>query len=521
MVWQNIRARLQEWAGISIRLKLILGFNLFLIALTLLAFFALRELNRSRDISSQIESTSIARIEHATHIGEELSHLRSYELEYIAAEEWALLAQARADINRSLSTLDEAMADYRETFQEEEPLETFLRFQLSYSAYLSTHDQILGLADEGRTDDALLVYSAATPFFTSLEEEAHSLRHLAQADAEQSVHQQKTVSDRTRNILIGGLVGLALLIFAVGHPVSLYIDRRLRSLTEGAERVSRSDFTQSIAPGNRDEFGVLARRFNRMMESLQATRDEVAKLHAQALRLREERIALLQQGLTRVVEAQENERQRIARELHDQAGQSLTALQLGLSRIEEHAQSPELQEMAATLRAGATEAMETIRSLALDLRPSALDELGLVPALRDYIRTFAERVHIPVDLHFSPFDGKLTDETKLTLFRITQEGLTNIAKHSQATHVTVDLRVNGSSLRLVIEDNGVGFDVEQALESAGQKSLGLFGMLERCHLIGSNLDLHSEPGKGTRLTVTVPLPRPAPDPDSLETADAP
>jgi signal transduction histidine kinase len=107
--------------------------------------------------------------------------------------------------------------------------------------------------------------------------------------------------------------------------------------------------------------------------------------------MREERIDLLQEGLTREVKAQERERQRVARELHDQAGQALTALQLGLSRVERSAASSETREMAASLRAMAVDTMALIRSLALDLRPAALDELGLVSALRQYIKAFSER----------------------------------------------------------------------------------------------------------------------------------
>lgn len=313
--------------------------------------------------------------------------------------------------------------------------------------------------------------------------------------------------DRARVLLVGGLAAVALLIFAVGHPLVTYIHRRLRALTDGTERVARGDLSHRIAIGGRDEFWALAKAFNTMVDSLEAARDEVARLHTQALQMREERIALLREGLTRVVHAQEGERQRVARELHDQAGQGLAALQVGLSSIEKAASSGQVAQEAASLRSLAIETMNIIRNLAFDLRPSALDELGLVPALRDYIRTFSSRVDIPIDFEASALDDTLSEETKVTLFRIVQEALANIAKHARATRAGVSLVSEDHILRLVIEDDGVGFDVRRALAQQGEASLGLFGMQERCHLVAGALQIFSEPGEGTKLTITVPHSR--------------
>ncbi|MEE8162447.1 MAG: sensor histidine kinase, partial [Anaerolineae bacterium] len=236
---------------------------------------------------------------------------------------------------------------------------------------------------------------------------------------------------------------------------------------------------------------------------LEAARDEVTTLHGQALQMREERIALLRDGLTRVVQAQEGERKRVARELHDQAGEGLAALQIGLSGIEKAASSDEVAQAAASLRSLAIETMDIIRNLAFDMRPSALDELGLVPALRDYVRTFSSRVGIPIHFEAFRFDEALSEEAKVTLFRIVQEGLVNIAKHARATHARVSLSNGDQILRLVIEDDGVGFDVQRALGQQGKASLGLFGMQERCNLLAGDLQIFSEPTKGTKLTITV------------------
>jgi len=489
----------------SIRFRLILGFNLFLIALALVGFLTLREISRSHDISSQIDSVFMARMEQASHIEEELSRLRSLELEYVATAEPTQRAQVRSQLAATLLSLLQGTTAYQQSLRDGQVPEDFRLFSQGYAEYLATHQQLLALADDGRRDAAFTLYADSAAQFRATEDNAHSLRHEEYAAAREATREGNAISDRARNILIAGLAALAVLILVVGHPSVTYIHRRLRALIEGAQGVARGDLDQRVAIGGRDEFGAVASAFNSMVESLGAARQEVAQLHAQALQMREERIALLQEGLTRVVKAQENERSRVARELHDQAGQGLTSLQLGLSRIEKAAPSPAIEEAAAALRALTVETMNVIRDLALDLRPSALDDLGLVPALRDFTKTFSSRLDIPIDFQAAPLDEELPEETKVTLFRIVQEGLTNIAKHAGASRALVSLEAQDSSLRLVIEDDGVGFNVERALGQEGHKSLGLFGMQERCHLLGGDLRITSQSGKGTKLVVTVPL----------------
>ncbi len=220
--------------------------------------------------------------------------------------------------------------------------------------------------------------------------------------------------------------------------------------------------------------------------------------------MHEERISLLQDRMAQVVKAQEGERQRVARELHDQAGQTLTALQLGLSQMEGSGPTPDVQEEAAALRRLALEAMRIIRNLTLDLRPSALDELGLPLALRDYTETYTDRTGIPVDLTVTGAPQRLPAETEVTLFRIVQEALTNVAKHAQASQARVTLALENPVVTLTIEDDGVGFDVARALGAEQRRSLGLIGMQERCRLIGGELQIWTSPGEGTRLVITVP-----------------
>ena len=494
----------------SIRVRLILGFNLFLAALALLGFFSLRDAFRAQDLSEHVDSVSLGRLEQAGHFVEQTAQLRSLELSYLLADQPDTRAGAQHRMDTSIQMLDSSLSAYQASQGNVTSPAVLLSYTDNYRHYLRTHAELIALADSGQTDDALAFYAGSATQYSGLAAQAETLFGAEQASLDAELADQHAISDRRRVVLIGGLLGVALVIFAVGNALVAYIHRRLRVLTEGTQRLSRGDFSRPVAVGGGDEFGVLARDFNGMMDSLRAARDQVAHLHAEALRMREERIALLQEGLTREVKAQERERQRVARELHDQAGQALTALQLGLSRVERSAASSETREMAASLRAMAVDTMGIIRSLALDLRPAALDELGLVSALRDYIKSFSERVGLPIKFEVHATVDGLPDETRVTLFRIVQEALTNVAKHAGASRAWVALRNHGEEFRLLVADNGKGFEADRALCRSNHQSLGLLGIQERCNLLGGRLEIVSLLGDGSRLRVTIPLAAPAP-----------
>ena len=495
----------------SIRVRLILGFNLFLAALALLGFFALRDAFRAHDLSEHIGAVSLSRLVQASHFVEQTAQLRTLELSYVMADQPDERAGAQRRMDASIESLDSSLSAYQASQGDVASPAVLVSYTDSYRHYLRTHTELMASADRDGRDEALALYDGSAVQYSQLAAQAQTLFGAEQASLNAEIAEHHTISERGRVVLIGGLLGVALVIFAVGNVLVAYIHRRLQALTEGTQRVSRGDFSRPVAVGGGDEFGVLAKDFNGMMDSLRAARDQVAHLHAEALRMREERITLLQEGLTREVKAQERERQRVARELHDQAGQALTALQLGLSRVEQSAASSETQEIAASLRAMAVDTMGIVRSLALDLRPAALDELGLVSALRDYIKNFSERVGVPIKFEAHATVDGLSDETKVALFRIVKEALTNISKHSSASRAWVALRNEGEEFRLLVADNGRGFDTDRALCRSDEQNLGLLGIQERCHLLGGRLEIVSLLGDGSRLRVTIPLTAPAPD----------
>ncbi len=211
--------------------------------------------------------------------------------------------------------------------------------------------------------------------------------------------------------------------------------------------------------------------------------------------------------LHRIVSAQEAERQRVARELHDETGQALTALALGLKGTRETLKSnPRLAgEQMDELRAETTQALDALRQLVSDLRPSQLDDLGLPAALRWYVDDFSARVPAEAKMLISGTSRRLSADVESVLFRIAQEALTNVAKHANADHVVVELEFAPTLVRLSVRDNGSGFNPAEALKHRSRRrSYGLLGMKERADLVDGRLSVESRPGGGTEVVVEVP-----------------
>ena len=205
--------------------------------------------------------------------------------------------------------------------------------------------------------------------------------------------------------------------------------------------------------------------------------------------------------LARLVFAQEDERRRIAREMHDQFGEQLTALGHAIARLKERcAASAGLHEYLEALETIARQLDRDADQLVWELRPTALDDLGLRAALTNYVQDWSKRVGVTAQLHTSGlWDNRLPSEVETTLYRIAQEALTNVAKHSGAATVEVILERRADHVLLIVEDDGVGFD--PAGEGSGSRGFGLVGMQERAALVGANLEIESTVGHGTTILV--------------------
>ena len=240
---------------------------------------------------------------------------------------------------------------------------------------------------------------------------------------------------------------------------------------------------------------------HRQLEALQE-----ARLNEQR-RLEELRAELLH----RTVKAQENERQRIARELHDETGQTLTALGMGLRGLSEsvstHPQRAVVQ--AQQLETLALTGIKELQRLVTGLHPPQLDDLGLLAALRWYGGDVSQRTGIPINIHGEGPRPHLTSDFRAVVFRIAQEAITNIIRHANASQADINLIYTPTEIFMQIKDDGQGFDVQRILQDGADSAAcwGLLGMQERALLIGGTFIIHSEPGQGTCVEVRVPLSR--------------
>ena len=213
-------------------------------------------------------------------------------------------------------------------------------------------------------------------------------------------------------------------------------------------------------------------------------------------------------ALRRVVEAQELERARLARELHDETGQALTSILLGLKHLDDVVATDEAREATAAIRSLVVSTLQDVRRLAVELRPNALDDFGLVPALERLAANLSEQSDLVVDLEARLGAQRLPPEAETALYRIVQEALTNVVKHASAHRVSITLVRKDGSAVVVVEDDGEGFRPDAVREGA----LGFAGMRERVELVGGRLTVESSPGAGTTLVAEVRVAEPASEP---------
>jgi len=231
--------------------------------------------------------------------------------------------------------------------------------------------------------------------------------------------------------------------------------------------------------------------------------------NARLYKIVQEREVRLEELVRQLVNAQEGERQRIARELHDETGQKLTALAMGLAVIEASLGSDDpagAKQLVHNLRDLSNQAISELRNVMSDLRPALLDDLGLVPALRSYVQQYAARYpEMHVTLSADRPSQRLLPEYETVLFRVAQEALTNVARHAHATEVSVLLTHLPDLARLEVSDNGIGFDPLALGRLVSGSGLGLVGMQERVTLVGGTCRIESAPGQGTRVVVDLPV----------------
>jgi signal transduction histidine kinase len=310
----------------------------------------------------------------------------------------------------------------------------------------------------------------------------------------------------------GSQAGFTLLSSEPVVVADLFCENRFTIPAVLPEHAVRSGMSV-IIHGQTRPFGTLG-AFTRRLRSF--TPDDVLFLQAVAnvlgtaierRRLEEERARHSQELAARVLQAQEEERKRIARELHDETAQTLSVLLANLDLLEQRLPGADGRLRAGFEQVGilARRALDETRALSHDLRPTILDDVGLVAALEwlaaDYELTYGGAVRVEVGREPGHF---LSPELEVALFRIAQEALTNSGKHAGARNVRVSLSCSDSSVKLVIEDDGRGFDLDHVAGPTREGRLGLYGMRERAGLLGGRLQIQTDPGRGTRIVAEIP-----------------
>lgn len=457
----NQKARFQLRASLPVKTTLIhsraillAGFGGLLILMASAGIDAVRNLTDIRDNNESIQREFLARNKVLNRIRSDLYLSGTYLRDYILEPDPAAAEKHRASLERTRREMDSLLARYATLIGDREraPLTTLNR---ELAAYWRTADPTLAWSAEQRREQG----------YAFLRDEVLPRRAnmLAIADNIDALNEQQLTAggDRISSLFAGFRASLAITLgvtLGLGFLLAAFSFQRVLRLERQA-----------------------AERF-----------DEIAKA-------REE----LKELSSRIVETQENERRSLSRELHDEVGQTLSALMVGLSNL--NASLPAGGEFHAnldSLRRLAADSVNVVRNISLALRPSMLDDLGLLPALqwqgREVSRQTGMRVSVGVDETLE----ELPEAYKTCIYRVVQEALRNCARHAGAVNVRVTVARTGSALDVSVQDDGRGFD------ATGEKGLGVLGMQERVASLGGEFRISSEPGSGALVFIRLPLPDP-------------
>lgn len=350
--------------------------------------------------------------------------------------------------------------------------------------------------------DEILTLWATTYIEEFSQPVAATRQGISEAIAESERIIRDSVNDTQRAFIISFVV-IFFVVTVLALLLSRAITRPILSLKKGAAEIGFGKLDYRLDIGSRDELGDLARSFNTMAADLRTYVDKLEQTAAENIAKEKTIQDNLRTYALKVSQAQENERKRIARELHDDTVQALVAVTRNLEALAEGTSDMSADDIREQVR----ELTRGVRRFSQELRPSVLDDLGLIPALKWLANDLAQNYGVHVDMITKGSPLQLSPEVELILFRIVQESLSNVRKHSGATEANVTVRFSDTQLVVTVEDNGRGFSISAVEELATAGKLGLLGIKERAELLGGTFDIKSGPGRGTTLVVTLPIDR--------------
>ncbi len=342
----------------------------------------------------------------------------------------------------------------------------------------------------------------ATTYITEFSMPAEETKNdINNAIRDSGIYINKIVTD-IQNLFF--IIFTVLLIIAVGITLLLLkvITNPIQALREGAEAIGKGNLDYKLEVKRKDELGDLADSFNKMASELKSYTEQLKSTAAENIEKERKIQENLRIYMRKVGQAQEAERKRISRELHDDTIQSLVVVSRkldDLSKGHTDVSAPDIREEVRKI-------IEGVRFFSQELRPSILDDLGLIPAVKWLASNLEKNYGMEVTTEISGEQRQLQSESELMLFRIIQEGLANAGKHSGASKVSIKLDFSENSIKVIIRDNGQGLKAPLKIgELARIGKLGLLGIRERTQLLGGTFNIESQPGEGTTFTVDVPL----------------
>lgn len=300
----------------------------------------------------------------------------------------------------------------------------------------------------------------------------------------------------TNNIIKSAIYIFFILIIGIILAIRVIrlIYRPIKNLNNAVNEIAKGNFKIRLKPWALDEIGKLTQAYNKMAESLQKASGELKRKEN-----------LRQNLIKRIILAQEEERMRIARELHDSIGQLFSSLKLNLKSLELKLKNKRYNRRIQYLYTLIDKLLDEIYSLIYELRPENLSDFGIIKTVENYIREYEKKIKIKTEFKTNIRKNlKLKFPVEINIYRIIQEALTNIQRHSKAKNVRIEFLKDKNNLLLNIQDDGIGFDIGKMFESA-KKPLGVMGMNERTEILGGDFKIFSENKKGTRICIKLPI----------------
>ena len=436
----------------SIHRALQLGFGGLLGLILVSLFTQLAVISATRAADAQARAAYFGRMRSLDEVRDSLFLSSTFARDYLLAKDPQAGAPLRAEVDRNHERANQALSVYSES-----PDANGQRLLADLRGEIAVYWKVLDLMLEvGSRERAPGTDRYITQSLANRRESMTGILSRIREVSENEYRQREAAIQANDRIFLLTLLAIGLITLALGGLLAIYTSRYLSQLARAAAR--------------------------RLTETIKA-RESLAELSA------------------KLVRAQEDERRAISRELHDEVGQSLSALimEAGNSAALLPPDSAEVRARLDSIRSIAQSSLASVRNMSLLLRPSMLDDFGLVPALEWQAREVNKRSGLRVQVEADDEAGEVPDEHRTCIYRIAQETLHNITKHAQAKQVRVTLERDDAAVKLTVQDDGRGFETERTL------GLGLLGMRERVSRLHGSFNIDSSPGKGTRVSVTLPL----------------